>query len=167
MYVFPFPCIFHFVYSSCPLNFVFSKPEGRPSLSDYCTCVLFVALGQRNVKTTQTHCAEAEDVWGEYVALQTHNIVMKWRCDHRSCDCDLSNREVSPKNVLGASRGFEPMASALALQCSTDWAMKTHTLGAGQFVEFILPVRGMRHMNIMWTADIRVKWRCAAYFAIA
>ena len=30
------------------------------------------------------------------------------------------------------------MASALALQCSTNWAMKTHILGAGQFIEFIL-----------------------------
>ena len=36
------------------------------------------------------------------------------------------------------SAGFEPMTSALALQCSTNWAMKTNTLGAGQFVEFIL-----------------------------
>ena len=30
------------------------------------------------------------------------------------------------------------MASALALQRSTNWAVKTHTLGAGQFVEFVL-----------------------------
>ena len=36
---------------------------------------------------------------------------MKWRSDHRSCDCDLSNRKVSPKNVFGASTGFEPMAA--------------------------------------------------------
>ena len=42
--------------------------------------------------------------------------------------------QLSPKNVFGASTGFEPMASALALQCSTNWAMKTHMLGAGQFV---------------------------------
>ena len=41
---------------------------------------------------------------------------MKWRCDHRSCD-------------------YEPVASALALQCSTNWAMKTPTLGAGHFIE--------------------------------
>ena len=34
--------------------------------------------------------------------------------------------------------GFEPMASALVLQYSTSWAMKTHTLGADQFTEFIL-----------------------------
>ena len=30
------------------------------------------------------------------------------------------------------------MAFALALQCSTNWAMKTHTLEAGQFLELIL-----------------------------
>ena len=29
------------------------------------------------------------------------------------------------------------MASALALQCSTKWAMKTHMLGADQFIECI------------------------------
>ena len=38
---------------------------------------------------------------------------MKWRCDHRSCDCNLGNSKVSLKNVFGASTGFEPMASAL------------------------------------------------------
>ena len=67
--------------------------------------------------------------------MWTGDIRMKWRCDHCSCDCDLSNRKVRPKKVFGASTGFEPMASALALQCSTNWAMKTHTLRAGQFVE--------------------------------
>jgi len=90
-----------------------------------------------------------------------HTNDWKWRCDHRSCDCHLGNRKVSPKNVFGASRGFEPMASTLTLQCSSNWAMKTHTLGAGQFIEFIVPVKGMkRHMNIMWTVDTRMKWRC-------
>ena len=87
-------------------------------------------------------------------------MLMKWKCDLRSCNCNLSNRKVSPKNVFGASTGYEPMASALALQCSTNWAMKTNTLGTGQFVEFIVPLKGMRYMNIMWTADIRMKWRC-------
>ena len=68
--------------------------------------------------------------------------------------------QLSLKIVFGVSTWFEPMASALAQQCSTNWAMKTHTLGAGQFVEFIVPVKGMKHMNIMWTADIQMKWRC-------
>ena len=31
------------------------------------------------------------------------------------------------------------MASALALQCSPSWAMKTHIVEAGQFIEFINP----------------------------
>ena len=39
---------------------------------------------------------------------------------------------------IGTSKGFEPMAAALALQCGTNCAMKNHTLGAGQLVEFIL-----------------------------
>ena len=56
--------------------------------------------------------------------------------------------------------GFEQMASVLALQCSTNWAMMTHTLGAGQFIEFIVPVKGMKHVNVKWTADIQMKWRC-------
>ena len=47
----------------------------------------------------------------------------------------LSNYKLSLKNVFGASTGFEPVASALALQCSTNWAMKTNMLGAGQFIE--------------------------------
>ena len=34
------------------------------------------------------------------------------------------------------------MASALVLQCFTNWAMKTHTLGAGQFVEYSMYVVG-------------------------
>ena len=86
--------------------------------------------------------------------MWTADIWMKWRCDHRGCDC-----KVTKKNVFGASTGFEPIASVLALQCSTNWAMKTHTLGAGQFGEFIVPVKGMRYINIMWTADIRIKWK--------
>ena len=61
---------------------------------------------------------------------QKDGLTMKWRNDHRSCDCDLRNRNVSPKNVFGASTGFEPTASALA--------MKTHTLGAGQFIESVI-----------------------------
>ena len=45
------------------------------------------------------------------IVMWTADIQMKWRCDHRSCDCDLSNPKLSPKSVFGASTGFEPMAS--------------------------------------------------------
>ena len=42
-------------------------------------------------------------------------IYMKWRCDHRNCNFNLAR-----KKHLRASTGFEPMASALALQWSTN-----------------------------------------------
>ena len=49
------------------------------------------------------------------IIMWTADIQMKWRCDHRSCDCDLSNRKLSPKSVFGASTRIEPVAAALAL----------------------------------------------------
>ena len=52
---------------------------------------------------------------------------------------NLSNCEIAWKKFFGASTGFEPVASAFALQCSTSWAMKTHTLEACQFIELINP----------------------------
>ena len=47
--------------------------------------------------------------------MWTADIRMKWRCDHHSCDCDWSNRKANPKNVFGASTGFEPMVSVAVL----------------------------------------------------
>ena len=47
--------------------------------------------------------------------------------------------QLNPKKFFWDFNGIRtPLASVLALQCSTIWAMKTHTLGAGHFVEFIL-----------------------------
>ena len=45
------------------------------------------------------------------------------------------------------------MTSALALQCSTNWAMKTHTLGTGQFVEWI------HRMKMIWNAEIQIQMK--------
>ena len=39
------------------------------------------------------------------------------------------------KSFLGASTGFEPVASAFALQCSNSLVVKTHAVKAGQFIE--------------------------------
>ena len=57
--------------------------------------------------------------------------------------------------------GFEPMASALVLKCFTIWAMKTHSLGAGQFVELILTrEKNNEAVKMMWTGEIQIfKWR--------
>ena len=57
-----------------------------------------------------------------------------------------------PEKILALQRDSNPMmASVLVVQCSTDWAKKTHasTLGAGQFVEFIFT----REWNETWNED--------------
>ena len=78
--------------------------------------------------------------WNEYVTIAVNR--------------NLSNCENSPKKkIFGASTGFEPVASALALQCSPNWAMKTHTLEAGQFIEFINP---WKEWNTEWN-DIELR----------
>ena len=73
--------------------------------------------------------------WQPFYFLGTQ-IWLPWR-HVKTHNCNLSNCKLTRK-YFGTLTGFEPMASALTLQCSTNWAMKTHTLGAGQFVEFIL-----------------------------
>ena len=61
---------------------------------------------------------------------------------------NLSNCENSPKKwFFGASTGFKPVDSVFALQCSFSWAMKTHTLEAVQFIEFINP---WKEWNTEW-----------------
>ena len=49
------------------------------------------------------------------------------------------------------------MAATLAVQCSTIWAMQTHTLGAGQVFEFILTRPWKEwHLKMMWAAEIQI-----------
>ena len=80
-------------------------------------------------------------------------MTLKWVCDHRSESQFKQLRTPPPpppkkkKKDFGASTGFEPVASALALQCSTSLTMKTHTLEAGQFIEFINP---WKERNTEW-----------------
>ena len=64
-----------------------------------------------------------------------HHVFMKWVCDHRRESQFKQLRKLPEKKIFGASTGFQPVASALALQCSPSWAMKTHTLEAGQFID--------------------------------
>ena len=63
---------------------------------------------------------------------------MKLKCDHRSCNHNLSNCNIlARKNYSGFQRdsNARPLA-ALALQFSANWAVKTHMLRADQFIEF-------------------------------
>ena len=75
--------------------------------------------------------------------MWTAGIQMKWVCDHRS------EPQLKPeKKDFGASTRFEPVASALALQCSTNLSYEDpYTLEAGQFIEFISP---WKERNTEW-----------------
>ena len=61
------------------------------------------------------------------------------------------------------SPGFEPVTSRLPMQCSTNWAMKPLTLGAGQlwvhmfrWKKWVLMIYEKNHI---WTAEMKWKWR--------
>ena len=85
----------------------------------------------------------------EMKLIWTAGIQMKLRCDHRGCNHKLSNLLqilAQRERNFRTSTGFKPMASVLVLLCSTNWAMKTHMLGADQFIEFIFT----RDMSEMW-----------------
>ena len=64
---------------------------------------------------------------------------------------------INPQNIFRASTGFEPMASVLAQQCFTNWAMKTHKLGGDQFIEFIFT----RNRNETWN-EVDLIWSTTA-----
>ena len=61
------------------------------------------------------------------------------------------------------STGFEPVTSRLAVRCSTNWAMKPLTLGAGQLWVHMFPwkkwVLMIYEINHIWTAEMKWKWR--------
>ena len=61
------------------------------------------------------------------------------------------------------STGFEPVTSRLLVRCSTNWAMKPLTLGAGQLWVHMFPwkkwVLMIYEINHIWTAEMKWKWR--------
>ena len=89
--------------------------------------------------------------------MWTAGIQMKWVCDHRSESQFKQLRNSPKKKIFGASTGFEPAASALALQRSPSWAMKTHTLEGWPIYWVHQPVKGMKHW-MKWCELREYKW---------
>ena len=83
---------------------------------------------------------------------------MKWVCDHRS-ESQFKQLRKSPKKKrdFGASTGFEPMASALALQCSTSRSYEDPYTGGRPIYWVHQPVKGMKH-RIKWCELREYKW---------
>ena len=67
----------------------------------------------KGMKHWMKWCELREYKWNEYVTIAVNR--------------NLSNCENGPKkSFFGASTGFEPVASALALQCSPSWAISCY-----------------------------------------
>ena len=83
--------------------------------------------------------------------LSVHSFLrMKW-CELQECkwnedmtivfESQFKQLQSSPrKTFFRALMGFEPIPSVFALQCSTNWAMKTHTWRAGQFIDLVYSI---------------------------
>ena len=61
------------------------------------------------------------------------------------------------------STRFKPVTSRLPMRCSTNWAMKPLTLGAGQLWVHMFPskrwVLMIYEINQIWTAEMKWKWK--------
>ena len=87
-------------------------------------------------------------------------LFMKWICDHRSESQFKQLRNSPKKKFFGASTGFEPVASALALQCSTSLSYEDPYTGGWPIYWVHQPVKGMKH-SMKW-CELReyMKWIC-------
>ena len=93
-----------------------------------------------------------------YISL---TILWKWRNDRRS-ERNLCICVKKPEKKYRASTGFEPVTSRLPVRCSTNWAMKPLTLGAGQLWVQMFPwkkwVLMIYEINHIWTAEMKWQW---------
>ena len=94
-----------------------------------------------------------------YISL---TILWKWRNNRRS-ERNLCICVRKPEKTFRTSTGFEPVTSRLPVRCSTNWAMKPLTLGAGQLWVHMFPwkkwVLMIYEINHIWTAEMKWKWR--------
>ena len=100
--------------------------------------------------------------WNTMKWCELHaGIQMNWVCDHRS-ESQFKQLRKSPKKKkdFGASMGFEPVASVLALQCSTSLSYEDPYTGGQPIYWVHQPVKGMKHRIKwwMWTACGEYKW---------
>ena len=116
--------------------------------------VLFAKLDQssRRWLNTKWHYSTLNEM------MWTAGIQMKWVCDHRS-ESQFKQLQKSPKKRkdFGASTGFEPMASVLALQCSTSLSYEDPYAGGRPIYWVHQPVKGMKH-RMKWCELREYKW---------
>ena len=86
----------------------------------------------------------------------------KWRNDRHS-ERNLCNCVKKPEKNSGLQRGLNPWPRDLPVWCSTNWAKKPMTSGAGQLWVHMFPwmkwVLMIYEINHIWTAQMKWKWR--------
>ena len=94
--------------------------------------------------------------------LNSYMFKWRWRNDRRS-ERNLCNCLKKPEKKIRTSTGFEAVTSRLPVRCSTNWAMKQLTLGAGQLWVHMFPwkkwVLMIYEINHIWTAEMKWRWR--------
>ena len=88
-------------------------------------------------------CELREYKWNEYVTI--------------AVNYNLSNCEKARKKDFGASTGFKPVASALALQCSTSLSYEDPYTGGWPIYLVHQPVKGVKH-RMKWCELQEYKW---------
>ena len=73
--------------------------------------------------------------------ILTAGIQMKWVCDHRSESQFKQLRKSPKKRISGLQRDSSPWPLCYRCSALPAWAMKTHTLEAGQFIGIALNFR--------------------------
>ena len=107
-----------------------------------------------NLLSSSTH--ERNETQNEM--MWTAGIQMNWVCDHRSESQFKQLRKRPKKKDLGASTGFEPVASALALQCSTSLSYEDPYTGGRPIYCVHQPIiEGMKH-RMKWCELREYKW---------
>ena len=90
--------------------------------------------------------------------MWTAGIQMKWVCDHCSESQFKQLRKSPKKEIFGASMGFEPVASALALHCSTSLSYEDPYAGDRPIYWVHQPMKGMKH-RMKWCELREYKWK--------
>ena len=101
----------------------------------------------KGMKHRMKWCELREYKWNEYVTIAVNR--------------NLSNCEIPRKKLFRASTGFKPMASALALQCSTSLSYEDPYTESRPILLSSSTHEGNETQNeMMWTAGIQMKWMC-------
>ena len=98
-----------------------------------------------------------------------------WNKSYRNCGNEMKMKKWSSQwtqfmqfrkeawKKFRTSTGFEHVTSRLPVRCSTNWAMKPLTLGAGQLWVHMFPwkkwVLMIYEINHIWTAEMKWRWR--------